>query len=356
MKQKNNNEPQIDIFREMLNKSKRISRDEYAINLGDVPKDIAYMLNSKNASRIVKEARNTMENVRVSSYLPELRSVKFGSFDEVSEFKNGEVAAIDGTFALPIQQYSTGQAICVGIGSLSHRRPMEDSLHFWSSNFLLSEARNTSDFIEREKPGLYNISPTTFLRYFEIEHSLEIEEKYLFLDGPIFDEFLISRDEGFELYNRLYQSGKQYIGIMKNIMNPIFTKYARALKTGEVYVVMSLQEHLDKKNTIRTDISNQFINEISSNIYRGVFKPRKKAFGFEVHRDHFEKMLTMMAADSQLNKPGHEIPFLLNRIDEEVRSCFNPQILKDRISLELAKNSEELFFIETHERTFRSIL
>ena len=352
----NNNKLQFDIFRELLDRSKRISRDEFSVDFGGVPSDIVGMLNSKNASTTLQQARETMEKERINSYLPELRSVKFGSINEVSELQNGEVAAIDGTFALPIQKYSAGQAVCVGIGSLSHCRPMEDSLHFWSSNVFLSEASDTSDFIEREKLGLFGIYPTTYLRYFEIEHSLEIEEKFLFLDGPVFDESLISRVEGINLYERLYQSEKQVIGIMKNIMNPIFTKFARALKSGEVYVVMSLQEHLDNSNTRKTGISNKFMNEISSDIYRGVFKPRKKAFGFEVHKNHFEKMLTIMAADCQLNNPGHEIPFLLNRIDEEVRSCFNPQILKDRISLELAINSEELFFEETDERAFRSIL
>ena len=81
---------------------------------------------------------------------------------------------------------------------------------------------------------------------------------------------------------------------------------------------------------------------------------RNKAFGFEVHKDHLEDMLRIMAADCQMNNAGHEIPFLLNRIDEEVRKNFSPQILKDRIAIQMATHSEELFFEETHERSFRS--
>lgn len=60
-----------------------------------------------------------------------------------------------------------------------------------------------------------------------------------------------------------------------------------------------------------------------------------------------------MAADCQMNNLGHEIPFLLNRIDEEVRQNFNPRILKDRIAVEMTTYSEELFFEETDERSFR---
>ena len=67
-------------------------------------------------------------------------------------------------------------------------------------------------------------------------------------------------------------------------------------------------------------------------------------------------MLRIMAADCQMNNACHEIPFLLNRIDEEVRKNFNPQILKDRIAFQMATQSEELFFEETDERSFRSPL
>jgi hypothetical protein len=60
-----------------------------------------------------------------------------------------------------------------------------------------------------------------------------------------------------------------------------------------------------------------------------------------------------MAADCQLNYVGHEIPYLLNRIDEEVRTHFRSSILRDRISSRLARQSEELFLEEADERDFR---
>lgn len=61
----------------------------------------------------------------------------------------------------------------------------------------------------------------------------------------------------------------------------------------------------------------------------------------------------MSTADCQMNHAGREIPFLLNRVDEEVRKNFNSRILQDRIALRMATQSEELFFEETNERTFR---
>ena len=54
-----------------------------------------------------------------------------------------------------------------------------------------------------------------------------------------------------------------------------------------------------------------------------------------------------------MNNVGHEIPFLLNRVDEEVRNRFKPKIIQDRIALRLTTQSEELFFEELDERLFR---
>ena len=343
-------ERQAEMFDELLSRSKRISRNEFANNFGGIADDVVKMLDSDQARETIQEARETMEEDLSNP----IRKVEFGSFSTAKELEKGEVAAIDGTFALPMQKYSTGQAICVGIGSLSHCRPMQDSLHYWSSKVLLSEATNTDDFIAREKRGLFGIYPTAYLRYYEVQHCLEIEESYLFLDGPLVDESLIARPEGIQLYNELFQSGKQSLGVLKNIANPIFTKFARALKPGEIYVVGTLEEHLNQSSAARNHyVSDRFKNSVTPNILRGVFKPRNKAFGFEVHKDHLEDMLRIMEADCQMNNAGHEIPFLLNRIDEEVRKNFSPHILKNQIAEKMAIQSEELFFDETDERSFR---
>ena len=335
-------ERQGEMFHELLSGSKRVSKDDFAVDFGGIADDVVEMLNSSQAQTTIQEARETMER-------GSLCKVDFGEFNTAKELEKGEVAAIDGTFALPMQKYSTGQAICVGIGSLSHCRPMQDSLHYWSSKVLLSDATDAGDFIEREKRGLFGIYPTAYLRYYEVAHCLEVEEPYLFLDGPLVDESLIATQEGIELYNKLFKSEKyQAIGVIKNIGNPVFTKFARALNPCELYVVGTLQEHLNQRSPAR-----KFKNGIAREILRGVFKPRKKAFGFEVHREHLEDMLRIMAADCQMNNPGHEIPFLLNRIDEEVRKNFDPRILKDRIAAQMAAESEELFYVETDERDFR---
>ena len=172
------------------------------------------------------------------------------------------------------------------------------------------------------------------------------------------DEWLITSREGVQLYNTLFENQrKSALGVIKNIANPVFVKYARALNPREIYVVETLQDHLNQGNeTRKSSISNTFKNRIAPHIFRGVFKPQNKAFGFEVHRDHFENMVRIMAADCQMNSQGHEIPFLLNRIDQVVRKNFNPHALEDRIATQMAVESEELFIQETDEHYFRSRL
>jgi len=220
----------------------------------------------------------------------------------------------------------------------------------------------SDDFIKREEEGLYGISQTAYLRYYEVSHGLEIAEPYILFDGTLVYEWLGATQEGVQLYSKLFSSGKKCLGVMKNVKaNPLFTKFARALRQGELYIVETLEQHLSQSNvpnknhgeTRNRYVLEEFKNGTARHILRGLFKPRKKAFGFEVHEDHLEDMLRIMAADCQLNNVGHEIPFLLNRIDEEVRKNFNPRILQDRIAVQMAIQSEELFFEETNERVFR---
>jgi hypothetical protein len=350
------------IFTHLIQASRRITRDEFALNFGGIAEDVVEMLEGDLAREVVREARQAMEaSGNLANGMPRLQTVEFGRFSTAPELEQGLVAAVDGTPALPLQMYSAGQALCVGVSSLSHRRPMRDSLHYWSSKALLDAARDADDFIAREEQGLFGISQTAYLRYFEVRHGLEIDEKYVFFDGTLVYEWLTATREGVELYERLFASDKKAIGIMKSVKaNALFAKLAKALKTGEVYVIETLVDHLEQGRAsnanhgeVRRYTLPSFLKNFAPLVLRGIFKPAKKAFGFEVHQDHFRDMLRIMAADCQLNHIGHEIPYLLNRVDEEVRTNFKPAVLRDRISTNLSRQSEELFMEETDERHLR---
>lgn len=350
------------MFSELVRRSRRITRDEFATTFGGIADDVVEMLDSEQARQITREAREVMESSgSLPGGRPRLRQVEFGLFSNAPELEQGQVASVDGTPALPLQMYSSGQALCVGIGSISHRRPLQDSLHYWSGRAYLGDSTDTNDFIARQEQALFGISSTAYLRYFEVRHGLELEEPYIFFDGTLVYEWLVATQEGVDLYASLFSSGKQCIGVMKNIKaNVVFSTFARALRTGELYIVETLQDHLLNSNVPNRNQGERsrgtlpsFLKNYAPRILRGIFKPRNKVFGFEVHEDHLENMIRIMTSDCQMNHAGHEIPFLLNRIDEEVRRNFNSRILQDRIALRMATQSEELFFEEMNERTFR---
>jgi hypothetical protein len=320
------------------------------------------MLDGEQARRVVREAREAMEAAHpLPNGSPRLRTMEFGLFSSAPELERGQVAAVDGTPALPMQMYSAGQAVCVGIGSLTHRRPLQDSLHYWSSKAYLEQAEDSDDFIAREEEGLYSISQTAYLRYFEVQHGLEIAEPIVLFDGTLVYEWLTASNEGVALYQELFRSGKRAMGVMKSMKaNPVFAKFGKALRSGEVYVIETLADHLDQSRATNANRGEArrfalpaFINDLAPKVLRGIFKPSKKPFGFEVHQDHLDDMLRIMAADCQLNHLGHEIPYLLNRVDEEVRRYFSPEILRDRIASTMARQSEELFLEEVDERLMR---
>ncbi len=347
------------VFHHLIESSRRISRDEYALNFGGIAEDVAAMLEGRQALESVQTAREVMHGAgRLPDGSPRLRSVEFGSFSTAPELEQGQVAAVDGIATLPLQPFSAGQALCVGIGSLSHRRSMQDSIHYWSSKAYLEEAADPEDFIAREERGLFGISQTAYLRYFEARHGLEIDEPYVLFDGTLVYEWLTASREGVELYEQLFASGKKVAGVLKSVKaSPLFAKFAKALRPGEVFVVETLADHLEQGWTAgsRRDDSGRytlpaFLDGLAPQILRGVFKPGKKAFGFEVHQDHLTDMLRIIAADCQMNYVGREIPYLLNRVEEEVRYHFRPGILRDRIAANLARHTEEQFLEEVDDR------
>jgi len=169
------------MFSELVRRSRRITRDEFATTFGGIADDVVEMLDSEQAREATRQAREQMESAALlDGNRPRLRQVDFGLFSDASELERGEVAAIDGTPTLPLQMYSSGQALCVGIGSIYHRRPCQDSPHYWSGRAYLGHSRDTNDLIARQEQALFSISSTAYLIYFEVRHGLELEEPYFF--------------------------------------------------------------------------------------------------------------------------------------------------------------------------------
>lgn len=341
------------IFHKMISGSRKLNASDMALNFGNIPDDITEMLNNEKTASVFRLAREKMSGAGLlSNGSRRLRQLNFGDMESAPELIAGKVAAIDGRPVLPAQRYSLGQALCVGVGSVSHTRQLTDDIHFWSTKVYLDEVSSIDEHLKIVADGNFGINPTAYLRYYEVLHGIEsVKEDFIFFDGSIVYEWLLNTKEGQSLYNRLFASPKKCIGIMKNInASPRLAVYAKALETGEAYVVETLEDHLQYGKSPQ---HNPETAELEKNIRRGVFKPAKKPFGFECHIDCLDDMLRIMAADCQMNNVGHEIPYLLNRVDEEVRRNFNQKIMAQGVASKLAQNSEELFMEEENERNLR---
>lgn len=341
------------IFKRMIDDSRKLGASELAMNFGNIPNDIAEMLENEKTASVFRLARENMSKAgALPGGLPRLQKLNFGDLENAPELISGKVAAVDGRPVLPAQRYSLGQALCVGVGSVSHTRQLLDDVHFWSTKVYLDEVSSIDEHLKIVADGNFGINPTAYLRYFEVLHGVEsVKEDFIFFDGAVVYEWLLNTSQGQKLYVRLFGSGKKCIGVMKNInASPRLAVYAKALETGEVYVVETLRDHLQFG---KSPPHSGEVAELENKILRGVFKPAKKPFGFECHIDCLNDMLRIMAADCQMNNVGHEIPYLLNRVDEEVRRNFNQKVLAQGVASQLSQHSEELFMEEESERNLR---
>jgi hypothetical protein len=352
-------------FREVIENATQFDREAYARNYGGILDDISTLLHSDTVASTLNKAREQIESGSDLEGYPRLQTFNFGIIEDAPELMAGEVAAVDGTNLLPLRKFSAGQAIAVGVGSMTYQRNVESSLHGFCTSSILEDAEDMSltDYIHAAEQGLVSINTSAYLRYFEAKHSLEINEEIIFSDGPM-AEWLLNQDIGRKIYLDLY-STKKVIGIIKDLQNNIRYQYlGRALKTGELFLTETLYRHMERRVQQRERVGQegriQWRNDrdfvtLAKQVCRGVFKPNAKAFGFECQLDHLPLLLRVMAADCQMNKRGHEIPFLLNEIDAQIRAQFARHQLDAHIEARLMRDSqsEELFWSEKHERELR---
>src|SRR5260370_2699428 len=101
-------------FSTILHQSKRVSRDEFAINFGGIDQDVVEMLEGEEARAAIRDARSKMENAsNLPSGIPRLRqNLEFGNLDAAPELARGEVSPVEATFSLPRPRSSACSPVC----------------------------------------------------------------------------------------------------------------------------------------------------------------------------------------------------------------------------------------------------
>jgi hypothetical protein len=132
------------------------------------------------------------------------------------------------------------------------------------------------------------------------------------------------------------------------------------LRPGEVDIDRTLAQHIRVEAEILRQYSRQEPQAIvdglwplAEKVWRGVYKPCAKAFGFEAHEDHLEDLLRIAVGTAHMDALGHEIPLPLNMVDPEVRQRFGGRLLRQAVRNALAERGVGAFFEEMDEHALR---
>jgi len=199
--------------------------------------------------------------------------------------------------------------------------------------------------------------PNAFRTYQERDFSFRSKYKYVIIDGPIVTEDLLTRHAGRELYRKMLTTKDRcFVGVIKDTHQSAaaLRYHARALKTGELFVWNNLKGVLQRnmgESEYQGDVKD-FADSYGEDIIRGVYKPGVKPFGFECLRRDLPDVIALLWIDRN-EQPGHEIPFLLEQVDSQLRGRYRPAETSRAIEVSLAGYSNDQLFDEIDERDMR---
>lgn len=355
------------IFKYVLEHAKDVT-DTFDINLGNIPQDV--LISRQQAEPHIKNVRQLMEN-KILMPNVDLSSVEFGLIDMAKwaevygepirqALKSGNVVAVDGTPLIQPQRFLTAQIYACAIGTLTYRDQLAlkaQVVKTQADQELFQNMEATKRHIEEtERLSSSRSWPAAFMEYKERETAYKHHAKYVLIDGPLITQNLLTQTEGRNLYEKILAANRKcYVGVTKDLrFADTEERYeAVALRTGELFIrnteynVMKERLEKDYKGAVKT-WSEDYLRDI----FRGIYKPGCKAFGFQCHRDDLPSVVCLLSMDCH-PQPGHEIPFLLEQVDAKIRGRYRPTETMSAIEATLAHHNMDEFYDETEERTFR---
>lgn len=355
------------IFKYVLENAKDVT-DTFDIDLGNIPQDVVD--SRRQAEPHIQNVRQLMEN-KILTPDTDLSGVEVGLIDMAKwvevygepvreALKSGNVVAVDGTPLLQSQRFLTTQVFACAIGTLTYRDPLTlnaQVVKTQANQELFQNKEATKRHIEEiERLSSSRSWPATFMEYKERETAYHHHAKYVLIDGPLITQNLLTQTEGRNLYEKMLAVNRKcYVGVTKDLrFADTEERYeAVALRTGELFIrdteynVMRDRLEKDYQGTVKT-WSEDYLRDI----FRGIYKPGRKAFGFQCHRDDLPSVVCLLSMDCH-PQPGHEIPFLLEQVDAKIRGRYRPTETMSAIEATLARHNMDEFYDETEERMFR---
>jgi hypothetical protein len=274
---------------------------------------------------------------------------------------DGRVAAIDGTNAtdqFPLMSLA-GYACAIGYITSRTRGVPHVSITTTSTRYTEYPPLSTNDLAELcdtlDTRRTQESWPTTFREYQERILAMRCEQEYVFIDGPVFTQNLLSQRSGRALYNKLTATDKHFIGVIKDISGSwTQNKWCGySLEPDEGFMLGPLKPRfLDRFNTPREDVHEWLSRCMPDDYVRVVFKPGQKAFAFECKFTDFDIAIAPLVADAS-KTINHELPLLLETIDAHLRGGFNGSAATASVINRLQMQDHTTSIDVTNERKFR---
>ncbi len=310
------------------------------------------------------QVRKLMENANsLTQFLFNFQIYGNNTDDEVkSDLSIGAIAAIDSTDVLPITDLMSTSFYAVGVGCITNRNRHAPEVvltttntHYVKPDEIAEDETNLFALCQeldkvRDTKGSW---ATTFREYQEREVAIKCEQKTVLLDGPIFTQNLITQHSGRELYSRMMQTGKRFIGVIKDLGSSwAISKWAAmSLEKGEGFVLCPIKQQYQIRFGDNRTI-NDWIGSLPGQYVRVVYRPAEKAFAFECALADLPYAVSLLRQDASPTM-NHEIPLLLETVDWHLRGSNNSQAIKDSFIGEIQRNNYRMGVDITGERNYR---
>lgn len=274
-----------------------------------------------------------------------------------SDYREGLVAAVDGTDQLPPTSLAATTIYAVEVFGKTSQTSAASVCKVSTTRASSPTGRGTPDIYELarildEARGVSASSSFTTFREYQ-ERLFALEElpagvQTCMIDGPIFTQNLLTQEAGRQLLDRMVNSGRRFVGIIKNLSGSwALCKWAAyCLLPGEAYVIGTLAEQFaEDRARAAHGASDAVKGWLSSDRKRGyvrvVYRPKQTAFAFECHTDDLPYIVALLRFDASA-QVGHEMPRLMQFVDGEARRANTSGKAQEKLVSEVAKRNKRL--------------
>jgi hypothetical protein len=313
---------------------------------------------------VQRRIRQFMEDANSpTQFLFDFKTYGNDSNEEVAAaLGSGAIAAIDSTDVLPITDLMNTSFYAVGVGCITSRNRHAPEVVLTTTNTRYArpdEIAGNDDNLWSLCDNLDNARQTkgswatTFREYQEREVAISCEQETVLLDGPVFTQNLITQRSGRDIYDEMMQTGKRFIGVIKDLGSSwAISKWtAMSLERGEGFVLCPIRDQYRQRFKDDRSINN-WIGSLSGQYVRVVYRPAEKAFAFECALADLSYAVSLLRQDASPTI-NHEIPLLLETVDWHLRGSNNSQSIKHSFVSEIQRNNYRMGVDITNEGNYR---